>query len=44
MSGMTRKYRISNEYMRGSIGVAFIVDKMGENRMVWACDERKKQQ
>jgi len=33
MSGTTRKDRIRNEYARGSIGVALIVDKMRENRL-----------
>jgi hypothetical protein len=33
MSGVTRQVRISNEYVRGSIGVALIVDKMRENRL-----------
>ncbi|XP_050532668.1 uncharacterized protein LOC126900777 [Daktulosphaira vitifoliae] len=35
MSGMTRKDRIRNEHIRGSIGVASIADKMRENRLRW---------
>lgn len=35
MSGVTRKDRIRNEYIRGSIGVAPIIDKMRENRLRW---------
>jgi hypothetical protein len=35
MSGVTRKNRIKNEYVRGIIGVASIVDKMRENRNKW---------
>jgi hypothetical protein len=31
MSRVTREDRIMNEYVRGSIGVASIVDKMREN-------------
>jgi len=31
MNVVTRKYRIRNEYVRGNIGVASIVDKMREN-------------
>jgi len=33
MSGVMREDRIRNEYIRGSIGVAPIVDKMRENRL-----------
>lgn len=33
MSGVTREDRIRNEHIRGSIGVASIVDKMTENRL-----------
>jgi hypothetical protein len=29
------KYRIRSGYVRGSISVAFIVDKMRENRLRW---------
>jgi len=32
---VTRKDRIINEYVRGSKGVASIVDKMRENRVKW---------
>ena len=35
MSGVTREDRIRNEYLRGSIGVAPIGDKMRENRLRW---------
>jgi hypothetical protein len=35
MSGVTRKNRIRNEYMSGSIGVASIVDKIRVNRLRW---------
>jgi len=33
ISGVTRKDRIRNKYVRGSIEVALIVDKMRENRL-----------
>ena len=33
MSGVTSEDRIKNKYVRGSIGVASIVDKMRENRL-----------
>jgi len=33
MSGMTREDRIKNEYIKGSVGVAPIVDKFRENRL-----------
>jgi len=32
---MTRKYKITNEYVRGSIGVASIVDNMKRNEFRW---------
>jgi hypothetical protein len=35
MSELTRLDRIKNEYMRGSVGLALIVDKMRENRLKW---------
>jgi len=35
MSGVTREDRIRNEYIRGSIGVAPIVDKRPKNRLRW---------
>ena len=35
MSGVTREDKIRNKYIRGSIGVASIVDKMRENRLRW---------
>ncbi|KAF0752588.1 Uncharacterized protein FWK35_00011041 [Aphis craccivora] len=35
MIGVTREDRIRNEYIRGSIGVAPIVDKLRENRLRW---------
>jgi len=34
MSGVTRDDRIRNEYVRGSTGVASIVVKMKENRLI----------
>ena len=34
MSGVTREDRIRNEYIRGNIGVASIVDKLRENRLI----------
>jgi len=35
MSGETRRNLIRNEYVRGCIGVAMIVDKTRENRLRW---------
>ncbi|KAL4132087.1 hypothetical protein QTP88_009302 [Uroleucon formosanum] len=35
MSGVTREDRIKDEYVKGSIGIASIVDKMSENRLRW---------
>jgi len=35
MSGVTKEDRIKNKYVRGSIGVASILDKMRENRLRW---------
>src|SRR5690348_1936379 len=35
MCGVTRKDRIRNDYIRGSVGVADIKDKMRENRLRW---------
>jgi hypothetical protein len=35
LSGVITEDRIRNEYVRGSIGVATIVDKMRENRLRW---------
>jgi hypothetical protein len=34
MSGVTRVDGIKNEYVRGSIGVSSIMDKMKENRLI----------
>jgi len=34
-SGVTRKDKIRNEYIRGSIGVASIIDKIQDNRLMW---------
>jgi len=44
MNGITREDRIRNKYVRGSIGVTSIVDKMSENKHRWFGDvneERK---
>jgi len=35
MSGVTTEDKIRNEYLRGSIGIALIIDKMRENRLRW---------
>jgi len=35
MSEVTREDRIRNEYARGGMGVASIVNKMRENRLRW---------
>jgi hypothetical protein len=35
MSGASRKDRIRNEYVRGSIGAASIMDKIRENIFRW---------
>jgi hypothetical protein len=35
MVGVTREDIIRNKYVRGSIGVASIVDKKRENRLRW---------
>jgi len=35
MSGVTREDRVRNQYGRGAIGVASIIDKMRENRLRW---------
>ena len=35
LSRVTNEDKIRNEYIRGSIGVASIVDKMRENRLRW---------
>jgi len=35
MSWVTREDRIRNEYVRGSVRVMSIVDKMRENRLRW---------
>jgi hypothetical protein len=35
MSGMTRKDRIRNEYIEGSVSIASIVDMMRKNRVQW---------
>jgi len=36
---VTRENRIRNEYIRGSVGVASIMDKTRENRRRWSCYE-----
>jgi hypothetical protein len=33
ISGVTNVNKIRNEYVRGSIGIAFIVDQLRENRL-----------
>ena len=35
MCGVTRRDRVRNEYVRGSIGVDSIVDKMAQSRLRW---------
>jgi len=35
MSGITRESRIKNEYVKGSVEVTSIIDKMRENRFKW---------
>lgn len=42
-SRVTREDGMRDEYVRGSIGVASIMDKMRENRLrwLWACDEAR---
>jgi hypothetical protein len=35
ISGVSREDRIRNKYVRRSIGVESIVDKMRENRLIW---------
>jgi len=35
MCGMAREDRIRNYFIRGSVGVALMVDKMKENRLRW---------
>jgi hypothetical protein len=35
MSGVTRENRIRNEYLKGSIGVRSIINKMRENILEW---------
>jgi len=35
MNEVTREDRIRNEYVKGSIGEAPIVDKMRDNRLRW---------
>jgi len=35
MNGVTRKDKIRNEYKKGSIRVALLVDKMWESRLWW---------
>jgi len=33
MNRVTRKYRIRNEHVRGSIGIVLIVNRVGKNRL-----------
>jgi hypothetical protein len=35
MSGLTREYRIRNEYVRDGIGVVSIVNNVRENKLRW---------
>lgn len=42
MSGVTREDRIRNKYVRRSIRVELIVDKVNGNRLRWSCYEEKK--
>jgi hypothetical protein len=35
MCGMTRMHRIRNEYIRGSLKVAPVSEKMRSNRLAW---------
>lgn len=35
INGVTREYRVRNEYVRGNIGMALIGVKMRENRPRW---------
>jgi hypothetical protein len=42
MSGVTREDRIRNEYVRGSIDVASIVDKMRGNKCSKNCYENER--
>ena len=44
MSGVTREDRIRNEYIRGSIGVSSIVEKMRENRLRWFGHVRRREE
>lgn len=44
MSEVTREYRIRNEYVRGTIGVALIAKKMKENRFRLIYGEMKQKQ
>jgi hypothetical protein len=41
LTWMTREDRIGNEYVRGSVDVALIVDKMWRNKLWWACDKTR---
>jgi hypothetical protein len=43
MSGVTNEDGIRTEYVRGKIGVAFIVDKMRENILRWFRNEMKRE-
>lgn len=44
MCGVTRKDRISNEYVRGSLGVMGVCDAMAQNRLRWYGHVARKQE
>jgi len=39
---VTRKERIRNEYIRESIRIALIIDKIRKNRFKWSCYEKRR--
>src|SRR4029079_459871 len=43
MCGVTRKDRISNEYMRGSLGVLSMSEALAQNRLRWYGHVARKQ-
>ena len=44
MCGVTRKDRISNEYVRGSLGVMSVCDALAQNRLRWYGHVARKQE